>query len=181
MHQIPCTNSRGPCRLLNRAPFWPKRCHRSKLSSSCSSQLDQQLEGPTLVADAASRLSAAPEHTIHGLIASTSASTEQLPDLTPEAANQADSIVPHLTEQLGSEQSIGGLQQITPRCVNFTHALRDHRTDSLLLQLVSRLLRVLQLARTRDIAKQSHLGVPSTTFWYRSRCQNWAADTQHSK
>lgn len=83
------------------------------------------------MADAASRLSAAPEHTIHGLVASTSASTEQSPHLTSEAAHQADSLVPHLTEQLASEQSIGGAQQIVPRCVNLTHALRDHRTGSL--------------------------------------------------
>ena len=166
MHQIPCTSSRAPCRPLTRAPFLPKRCHRTKVLISCSSQLDQQLEGPTLVADAASRLSAAPEHTIHGLVASTSASTEQSPNLTSEAVHQADSIVPHLTEQLGSEQSIGGVQQLIPRCVNLTHALRDHRTESLLLQLVSRLLRVLQLARTRAFAKQIHLGVPSSTFWY---------------
>ena len=166
MHRIPCTSSRAPCRPLNRAPFGPKRCHRSKVLTSCSSQLDQQLEGPTLVADAASRLSAAPEHTIHGLVASTSASVEQLPNLTSEAAHQADSLVPHLTEQLGSEQSIGGVQQIIPRCVSLTHVLHDHRTESLLLQLESRLLRVVQLARTRPFAKQIHLGVPSSTFWY---------------
>ena len=80
------------------------------------------------MADAASRLSAAPERTIHGLVASTSASPEQSPALPSEAAHQADSIVPHLTEQLGSEQSTGGVQQIIPRCVNLTHALRDLRT-----------------------------------------------------
>ncbi|KAL0055837.1 hypothetical protein WJX82_004897 [Trebouxia sp. C0006] len=118
-------------RLLTRAPFGPKRCHRSKVLTSCSSQLDQQLEGPTLVADAASRLSAAPEHTIHGLVASTSASTEQSPHLTSEAAHQADSIVPHLTEQLASEQSIGGAQQIVPSLPGHELSQSDPTWESL--------------------------------------------------
>ncbi len=145
MHQIPCTSSRAPCRPSTRAPFGPKGCHRSKTLTSCSSQLDQPLEGPTLVAEAANRLSAAPEHTIHGLVASTSASTEQSPALTSEAVHQADSIVPHLTEQLGSQQSTGGVPQIIPRCEHMPCVTTEQNHCFCNL---SHLLWVLQLART---------------------------------
>lgn len=84
-------------------------------------QLSQQPAGPTLVANAASRLSAAAEHTVHGLVASTSASAEQSYTVSSKAVNQIDSLVTQLnqqiTQQLGSNQAVKGVQQLITRCV----------------------------------------------------------------
>lgn len=101
--------------------------------------MDQHPADPTVVADTASRLSAAAGHTIHDVVASTSASAQQPYNLSSAAAAQFDVLV----SQAG--QPLAGVQQLISRCAiqyavmvcNMTWprvALQFAATDGLVLQ-----------------------------------------------
>lgn len=122
------------CRSFEHALVKSKGCRDRSFRTRCRNELDQDTASPTALANAASRLSAAAEHTIRDLVASTSASAQQTGQL-PKAAAQRWSALTSQVGQLASNNPLtDGLQGLKSSSANLSGAAAE-RLESLNSQL----------------------------------------------